>query len=539
MGGARPTSSSRGVGGLTPIAKLQRSNSTSGFEAPQENVNKHPPRAQSSHGVPSATRSDNQELLRQFLSDNTNMRQSRQGVRGVLNEVRGAQFKIHALNKGEEVCERCLELRRSIKMLKLRNDDLKRSHIEIQEISLRKSMEHEETINRLVSENDRLVALLNQQGEQMQTGLADNQQAEALKKRVRVLEEELQYATDQQAQGRQEIALLKAELQRYNQLVQTKEDQWAAERSKLKGTIKDLEATLARFRSSDLEHNQSNGQLMDKLSLAHRDVETLRKQLAEQVELALRSKEGAGQTGARVAELEALLRAAETKAEDALAFAKSLQDQVSQAQADAKQAQTQLQESQRQVGLAATALDAANQAIEGLKASLDRTTQELFESSEKMSLLQTKMASLTRENEQEVNILENKLRSESKARDRVTSEKEQAERQLKDTKTELREEKHRLLEEIRALRVEMEEYKKKAETTKVVVVTPRIFITIPGGQSKEYGQMDLPPEVIRKLVVQQLGYEPGEIRSVRNLDEIQDLKLQKQRSQSSLAASSS
>ena len=38
----------------------------------------------------------------------------------------------------------------------------------------------------------------------------------------------------------------------------------------------------------------------------------------------------------------------------------------------------------------------------------------------------------------------------------------------------------------------------------VVVVTPRIFITIPSGQSMEYGTMELPPRVIRQLVTQQV-----------------------------------
>jgi hypothetical protein len=40
--------------------------------------------------------------------------------------------------------------------------------------------------------------------------------------------------------------------------------------------------------------------------------------------------------------------------------------------------------------------------------------------------------------------------------------------------------------------------------SQVVVVTPRIFITIPSGQSMEYGTMELPPRVIRQLVTQQV-----------------------------------
>lgn len=40
------------------------------------------------------------------------------------------------------------------------------------------------------------------------------------------------------------------------------------------------------------------------------------------------------------------------------------------------------------------------------------------------------------------------------------------------------------------------------------MVTPRIFITIPSGQSMEYGTMELPPRVIRQLVTQQVRQAP-------------------------------
>ena len=42
---------------------------------------------------------------------------------------------------------------------------------------------------------------------------------------------------------------------------------------------------------------------------------------------------------------------------------------------------------------------------------------------------------------------------------------------------------------------------------RVVVVTPKICVSMPTGQMEEVGKMELPLHVLRKLVATQLGYE--------------------------------
>ena len=42
---------------------------------------------------------------------------------------------------------------------------------------------------------------------------------------------------------------------------------------------------------------------------------------------------------------------------------------------------------------------------------------------------------------------------------------------------------------------------------RVVVVTPKICVSMPTGQMEEVGRMELPLDVLRKLVATQLGYE--------------------------------
>ena len=52
----------------------------------------------------------------------------------------------------------------------------------------------------------------------------------------------------------------------------------------------------------------------------------------------------------------------------------------------------------------------------------------------------------------------------------------------------------------------------KGDTTKrVVVVTPKICVSVPPEQLEEIGKLDLPASVLQKLVAKQLGYDPDEL----------------------------
>ena len=65
----------------------------------------------------------------------------------------------------------------------------------------------------------------------------------------------------------------------------------------------------------------------------------------------------------------------------------------------------------------------------------------------------------------------------------------------------------------------------KSDTTKrVVVITPKICVSVPPGQLEEVGKLDLPVNVLQKLVAKQLGYEADELfkaedeTSIANID---------------------
>lgn len=52
----------------------------------------------------------------------------------------------------------------------------------------------------------------------------------------------------------------------------------------------------------------------------------------------------------------------------------------------------------------------------------------------------------------------------------------------------------------------------KSDTTRrVVVVTPKICVSVAPGQIEEIGKLDLPASVLQKLVAKQLGYDPDEL----------------------------
>ena len=59
---------------------------------------------------------------------------------------------------------------------------------------------------------------------------------------------------------------------------------------------------------------------------------------------------------------------------------------------------------------------------------------------------------------------------------------------------------------------------------RVVVVTPKICVSVSAGQLEEVGKLDLPVKVLQKLVAKQLGYEPDELfkaedeASIANID---------------------
>lgn len=83
-------------------------------------------------------------------------------------------------------------------------------------------------------------------------------------------------------------------------------------------------------------------------------------------------------------------------------------------------------------------------------------------------------------------------------------------RQLEDQLQEARADHERSVKEAAELEKRVREL--QCDTTKrVVVVTPKICVSVAPGQLEEIGKLDLPESVLRKLVAKQLGYDPDEL----------------------------
>ena len=76
------------------------------------------------------------------------------------------------------------------------------------------------------------------------------------------------------------------------------------------------------------------------------------------------------------------------------------------------------------------------------------------------------------------------------------------------------------------------ERNKEAPGTKVVVVTPKISVSMPDGNAQDFGKMHLPLHVLQDLVARQLGYTPDELFQV---DDVSELGAKKKNSASDTA----
>lgn len=60
--------------------------------------------------------------------------------------------------------------------------------------------------------------------------------------------------------------------------------------------------------------------------------------------------------------------------------------------------------------------------------------------------------------------------------------------------------------------------------TKVVVVTPKITVSMPDGSMRDHGKMGLPKHVLQELVANQLGYTPDELFQVDDVSQLGAIK---------------
>jgi chromosome segregation ATPase len=80
-----------------------------------------------------------------------------------------------------------------------------------------------------------------------------------------------------------------------------------------------------------------------------------------------------------------------------------------------------------------------------------------------------------------------------------------------------------LQKEIHKLQALLDEMSKKANenpSTKVVVVTPKITVSLPDGSAHDHGKMNLPKHVLQELVANQLGYTPDDLFQIDDVCEL-------------------
>lgn len=221
-------------GGINPLTKFDRQPSVGHMVVGKEYNSQRPQsvtgvaKRESSHQqqqqqqqLSAAAQPNKEETMIQLLENSTQQQQQRMpplqqpigalrssqsfsmgrssGGAVSLNEVRGSQFRILSLGKSDDhICERCMDLRRSLKQLKSRNEELKRSNLEVQEIGYRKNLELENTIASLNEEQQRLKDLLAGRG--IDSRPRNDQEVDKLHEVICVLEAEVHASNEASAQ---------------------------------------------------------------------------------------------------------------------------------------------------------------------------------------------------------------------------------------------------------------------------------------------------------------------------------------------------
>jgi len=395
---------------------------------------------------------------------------------------------------------------KQLKGLKAKMDQMRQGRQDIERLAHVRVRESESALADLLQENNMLREAL----EKLQSGSAgpadtdkdrlEREELERLKKQLHAAEQESQYYKEEFERWRRQAASVEDRLVATSGALQ--ERTIAAQ--KLQERVVELETELARV-----------------LAAPAAVVEPALppcKDLSDELGAAIAERDAAVQRASSLqSEVDELRRALALQKQESEAAISAVKLQAEQTESARAQLESGLEASRRECSDVKAAADAAVAAAEvGLK--IAKGQRDELEN----DLKDAKRVAQATQERQTATII------------RLERELEESKRKLDESLAEVQASKNSHRGEIKKMQDLLKMMQEQLEAlqasrsgpvpTKVVVVTPRIFITIPSGQSMEYGTMELPPRVIRQLVTQQLGYEPLEIIQAKTMEEVQEIK---------------